>query len=376
MGTRGIIAVVAGGAWRGFEVPLDAGPDVAGVALLAALRTHGLVATRERIREARLVPRLRERAAPETHDARGDLQWAYFLEATTLRVFRKGLVASPNAPSLSGSWEEVSTHTIAVDGTATPPGFQIEERAPWPLIPIDDSWDPTEGPVLSDDTRVSDTEALARLETRRRFARHCAETDLALDEAHRLLEALVIERLVQAPRVYVCRQWTADSKYWTTQLGDRTLVYAPPGWGRDRAIVTETTDGVTREALTLYADGRQAEVEIQRSVWPAGPLTSVLRTAFLGPQWIFSIFDLLRARANPDGRGEVLERKKQSPEQATDWEVYAHPDGRVWSIRPSTKGFQLRLGDPDDDPVFKDRAGSPAAAITEQLAEGFVRRSS
>jgi hypothetical protein len=34
----------------------------------------------------------------------------------------------------------------------------------------------------------------------------------------------------------------------------------------------------------------------------------------------------------------------------------------------------LRLGAPDDDPVFKERPGDPDALIAEQLADGFVER--
>lgn len=374
MATRGLVIVVDDvGSWRGFELVADAGPAESGAQLIAALKTYGLAASAERIRGARLMPRMRDRAEPETHGTRGDLSWIYVVDpaARELRVFRHGLVASPNAPGLPGRWEEISKHAIGTDGTATPNTITFEERAPWPEIPVDDTWDPTEGLVLdrAATERFTDTEATARLETRRRFAR-------AKGDAKKL-EDLVHEMLFRKPwdgkppeRVYVTRRWTIGSKYWATPIGGSTLIYAPAGWGRD-SIRSYDDD---RETLTLFADGREVEVDIHRSAWPAGPLTAALKSAFVGPHWMFSVFDLVRAVRFPDLRGEALERMKQTPQDATDWAVYVHPDGRVWSIRPSTKGYQLRLGDPDDDPIFKDRAGSPETAVEEQLADGFIRR--
>ena len=57
----------------------------------------------------------------------------------------------------------------------------------------------------------------------------------------------------------------------------------------------------------------------------------------------------------------------------------ATSDGRVWAIRATKTGYQLRLGDPADDPVIKERPSRTTdneivRLVSEQLADGFVQQ--
>lgn len=59
--------------------------------------------------------------------------------------------------------------------------------------------------------------------------------------------------------------------------------------------------------------------------------------------------------------------------------MFHHPDGRIWAIRAAKGGYQLRLGDPKDDPVIKERPSRTTDVeilrlVGEQLADGFVRQ--
>lgn len=389
MSTRGIVAVIEHDGWRGFEIQGDAYPDGAGAELLRRLAALGLEATCKRIVSATLFPAMKDKATPASMHLRGDLAWAYMIDPSQreLRVYHEGAVSSPDAPKLFGTWGKVATHTIAADGSCTPPEMAVELPVPWPLLRVDDSWDPREGLTVdaARDQQQSDGEATARLATRRRIERDCKDAKLRVEDFYVRLEAIVVARLLRSPwgdlrprRVYIERRWTSTSKYWSLSLDGTMLAYPPAGWGRSQEG-SLFLDGGEITSLTLFVEpSHEAELDVQPDAVIDDPVVrDILRTAIHGSSWFFQMLDLLRARQLPDGRGEDLERMAQSPRDATDWQVFVHADGRVWAIRPSTKGFQLRLGDPDDDPVFKDRAGTAAdlaTLIDAQLADGFVRR--
>jgi hypothetical protein len=101
-------------------------------------------------------------------------------------------------------------------------------------------------------------------------------------------------------------------------------------------------------------------------------LESISISALPTEQWFFALLDLLRARYVPEPRREDLERLARPGSLEADWRVLRHPDGRVWSIRKSNTGFQLRLGAPDDDPVFKERVGDMDALVAEQIGRAHV----
>ena len=244
-------------------------------------------------------------------------------------------------------------------------------------VSIDAAWDAR---GWRDDETVNDTAARIRLGTRRRIARDCAAAGWTVPLFVLHATEMVTEAVMRAPwgapasRVHVMHDWTEHSKAWlSSPTGD--LVYPAGAWERGTAV---STDGTVREALWLYASGRKVEVAIDRGALTTDArMGSILRTALHGATWMFDLIDALRAESVPDPRGEALERMMQSPHEASDWQVFVHPDGRMWSIRQASDGYHLRIGAPDDDPVFKERRGRRAeldALIREQLAEGFVRR--
>jgi hypothetical protein len=376
---------LAGASWSGFEIQADAHPEWAGAELLRLLRVHGLVESCRRTTAARLFNNMHLRASPATHSMRGDLAWAYMIDPATreLRVYHEGAVASVDAPALLGTWGRVAVHTIHPDGSCTPPEMTVKLPEPWPLLRVDATWDPAEGLSLGAERaqRDSDAEATARLATRRRIVRDCVATSLDVDDFYSRVEQLLTERFLREPwgerspgHVYIERQWTSGSKYWSLALDGTTLMYPPAGWGRaETGIPNPDVEGI----VLFVEPDRKLELDVHRDRLVVDPIVrSILRTAIHAVPWVFAMLDLVRARQVPDPRGEELERLAQSPRDASDWQVFEHPDGRIWSIRASAKGYQLRLGDPADDPLFKERAGK-AADMTElidaQLSDGFVR---
>lgn len=368
MGTRGIVAVVEGGSWRGFYNHFDSYPEGLGVNLLIALRKHGRLDAARRIREARLISSANERATPEKFANAGDLEWFYLLDANAglLRVFVNGLNASASAPKgfVHAKWQEVAEFSIDETGRSTPEEMKVVVPPPWPALPVLEGWP------------ADDPGATRRLDVRRRFERDATAAGLTFDGACELFEQAVSEALFHAPwkqpaqpELFVRMRWSASSSYLAVHLAGLTLRYPSDEWSR----TTEAT-------LHLFSmPQNEAELSLTRAevlghVDQARTLESIAISALPAERWFFALLDLLRARRIADPRGEELERLAKPPQLADDWRVFFHPDGRVWSVRKSSGGFQLRLGAPDDDPVFKERTGDPDTLIREQLADGFAER--
>jgi hypothetical protein len=372
MGTRGLIAVVDGTFWRGFYRHLDCYPEGAGVELVALLGKHGLERCAQRIVSATLMENCGERATPATHGNQGDLEWFYLLDVAgrTLTVYCQGPRATPGGPSGFESWSrwvEAARLAVAPDGRCTPPTLQVSVPAPWPQLAVTPAW--------PDDDRA----AVLRLDVRKRVTRDALAAGFTEVGFHALLEFAVTEAILQAPwprevgaELFVMMPWTTNSTYLRLQLGQFTLHYPADSWSRR-----------TEPALSLFSPtAGEVEVSVERAdllvrLPERQRVEGIFISALPSEGWLFAIFDLLRARTVPDLRGEEVVRLALPPQQADDWRVFLHPDGRVWSIRPAHGGFQLRLGAPDDDPVFKERKGSNDERdrlIAEQLADGFVER--
>lgn len=375
------MAVVQGDSWAGFEIQADAYPEWAGAALLRALREHGLDDVCRKIREARLFPTMRDRATASSHAERGDLTWVYVIdpERRKLRVYCTGAVASAHPLALRGSWREVSAHDVTDEGRCQPMTMMVKLTPPWPLLRVADTWDLT-------DPKETDRHAAARLESRRKIERDCAAAGLTAAEFVQQLERAFAEALTASfgpepvRRVYVAMECTSESYYWSVQLGGLELRYPGSAWSRWNAV---ERDGGEGQSLRLFVEpDRRATLDarpeaiIAHAAERAG-LREVLISALPRAGWFFWFFDLVRARAIPDPRGEALERATTPPALADDWEVFTHLDGRIWAIRRSKNGFQLRLGDPSDDPIFRDRVASAAGyqdLVQSQLSAGFVRQ--
>lgn len=355
MGTRGIVAVVDGSSWRGFYLQLDAYPEGLGQQLLDALRTHGVTKTAQRIRDAQLVSDGRERATPATFGRNGDLAWFYLLDEAhgVLRVFSGGVTASPNAPAGFEHcvWREVATIATA----SLPQKLKVERPPPWTQLAVLSGWD------------ADDRAAAMRLDVRRRVARDAK----SVDAVHQSFERLLVDAFTKAPwkkplgaQLFITREWTKSSAWLVVRLGGIAVHYAADEWGRHDSGKLEL----------FQPPNEYAEVNCTREalfgVEPA--LIDLLTSAFPSRHTLFAVRDFLRSRQVPDDRGEEAERLALPAQLADDWRVFTHADGRVWSIRKSATGFQLRLGAPDDDPVFKDRSGDLSAVIAEQLADGFI----
>ncbi len=383
MSTRGIIAVVDGDRWKGFEVRADAQPDGVGVMLVKIIQELGFDVACTRARTASLFQKMRDKADQTSYANRADMQWIYFLDpvAKTLRAFYSGARQEAGAPTLPGAWTQGALLQFHADGTSTPPELVVDLPWQWPLIRVDDAWDLGKELVPSAVSR-EDSAATVRLATRRRIERECTAAGWTLDDFWKRVTAILTSRFFQAPwseparRVYVTSDWTANTVLWDMTLDAGVLVYPAGMWERDHAI---ETDGTTREVVKLFAEPNTVAVDIDRATLTGtdATLQAILRTALHGPTWLFDLLDALRARTVPDPRGEELERLALKPRDADDWQVFVHPDGRMWSIRLSTNGYHLRIGAPDDEPVFKERRATEAQLdelIREQLAEGFVRR--
>ena len=378
MSTRGIVArEVDDDAWIGFEIPADAYPEWAGAEVLRLLRACGLAEFCRRTREARLFPKMHVRATLASHETRGDLQWAYFIDPRrrTLRVFSRGIVASTHAPKLAGRWGEVAVHELTDDGGCQPPTMNVTVPVPWPLFPVTNTWELT-------NSKETDAHAVARLENRRKLERDSAAAGLETSELIRSIASTIADTLT-APfgrdrerRVFIAMEWTSDSFYWSVQLGDLEVRYPATAWSRTGAVASDAT-GAQRVGVFAEPDGT-ATIDMQYdAIVERSRERAILVSALPRAGWLFWFFDVVRAHAIPDLRGEELERQALPPRLADDWETLVHPDGRIWSIRRSKTGYQLRLGDPADDPIFKERTATPSdydVLVREQLAEGFARR--
>jgi hypothetical protein len=352
MSTRGIVAVVDNNSWSGFEIQADAYPEWAGVEVLRLLREHGLDEFCRRTREARLFAKMTVRATPTSHSGRGDLEWAYLVDpiGRKLRVFKEGAVISAHAPKLTGKWGEVAVHDLADDGGCQPPSMNVKLPVPWPLLPVVDTWE-------LDDPKQTDAYATARLENRRKIERDCTAAGLEVAFFIQQLESAFADAFgVATTRAFIAMEWTSDSFYWSVQLAGIEVRYPATTWCR--------TGAVQGDAIEVFVEpDRSVEIDVsyeaiaERASVRAG-LREILVSALPRTGWLFWFFDLVRARAVPDLRGEALERMALPPSLADDWDAFTHPDGRVWSIRRSKTGYQLRLGDPTDDPIFKQRTAS------------------
>jgi hypothetical protein len=389
MSTRGIVAVQAEGAWSGFEIKADAYPDGAGVKVLKLLAELGLEEFCQRTVQARLFSGMRERASAATHGDRGDLSWVYLVRPATrtLEVWCQGMLEeTPGGLGLSGRWGEVGRHHIGADGTVTPPKMQVVLPAPWPFFRVGAAWEESEF-----------KHGRSRLETRRRVDRECASSGLSVQAFLDLVSHAICETLFSAPwtgrrspspmsRVYVPFLWSpTEDVNWSVRLAGLEIFYPPPA-RRWNLVRTDIEGGESLEFWT--ADDATAVVDVRRSEIVkvlgdrAEPIFNLLITA-LASDWIFAFFDLVRATQIEDRQGDQAEA---AATEAVDrehgrlpWRVFRHPDGRVWAIRPVAAGYQLRLGEPADDPVLKDRPTKTpdaeiARLISEQLADGFVQQ--
>ena len=386
MSTRGIVAVSnALGGFTGFEVRSDAFPAWAGVEVFRLLKELGLTEFCKRTRSARLFLNMRERATQETHGNRQDIAWIYLVdrEEKTLRIFGLWPIPAANAPKIPGSWGEIAVHQIEDDGTCNPEAINLDLPTPWQHLAIDDRW--VSG---ADHSADSDRAAAIRLSARRQVAEQLGEADIEEDSLRAGVGRILRDTIASAPwasgvkpkRVYTAMPWTRGSMYWRIDIEGLELLYPPPGVARVRSVQApamgqEIVTFVTESAPSAELDiGRDA---LSRKAKKDDALFAILLASLPTTGWFFALCDLYRAMQVTDPRGEEFERLGQSAETASDWQVFDHPDGRVWSVRASTKGYQLRLGKPDDDPVFKERVGTTAdlvGLIEEQRAEGFVPR--
>ena len=256
------------------------------------------------------------------------------------------------------------------DGTPSAPAFAfVEPRLPPTRTNILPGWQPS---YLEADA--------ARTETRSRVERDCANADLPAAVFVGAVAHAVATTFSQAewegkaaPLTRVCVPLGGD--FWSVRLGALEVCYPPPN-GRGRLVDTNI-DG--SETLTVFSqDEGVAKIDIRRSA-VARQVTeerarvgNVLMSALHPPEWIFRFLDLARALQVPEAVAAPA-----APFIRPAWKVFRHPDGRVWAIRPGGPGYLLRLGDPADEPVVKERKSTHASAeisrlITEQRADGFV----
>jgi hypothetical protein len=236
------------------------------------------------------------------------------------------------------------------------PVFKVVERASVPLTEIE---------VLAgwpEDERAStQRETVRGLVSREApsvglsFVGVCDKLEMALSDALR-----AIAWPVETTKLYVRLPGLDKPRYLAVKLGELVLHYPADLEHRyfsSSAVILETSSG-DAQTLTLHrarmlGAGHQSEA-VER----------VLRVALSTDEWLFSALDLIRERR--------LVPVAAKPSDRT-WRVFSHPDGRVWSVAPTSEGFWLRLGAPDDDPVIKERKGEALQPlIDEQLAEGFV----
>lgn len=366
MGTRGIVAVAEAGSWRGFYNHYDSYPDGLGEQLLAAFRKHGLEKSVEKIRAARLIDGAKERATPAEFADNGDLEWFYLLEPSTgvLRVFTGGIQNSPFAPTGFKHlvWREVATFTLAANGASKPAQMNFKLPPPWLDIPELEGW--------PDD----DAAAAMRHDVRRRLERDALAAGFTVEGLYALYEQALSEAFFHAPwpgpanpDVYLPSHWGTESRWLTVSLAGLRVHYASRVSWRVEAPKLELFCAPDLECSVPHT----REDVFVHSAQPR-VLHAISISALPNEKWLYALLDALRARRVPDPRGAELIRLATPAAKADDWRVFYHPDGRVWSIRPSTGGFQLRLGAPDDDPVFKERKGDMNALIAEQVADGFV----
>lgn len=369
MGTRGIVAVAEGGSWRGFYKHLDSYPEGVGEALLAALRKHGLQKTVEKIRAARLIDGSNTRATPAEFADNGDLEWFYLLDPATgaLKVFTGGLRNSPTAPIGFHHlvWREVAQFEVAANGATKPSTMNFKVAGPWLEIPVLDGWP------------KDDTAAATRLDVRRRLERDAVASGLTPAGLYELYEHALSEAFFHAPwaapanpNLYLPAQWGPESTWLTVSLAGLRVHYASAAYARIDAPQLMLFCAPDLECVLPHTRDDFFKHAAQPRV-----LHAISISALPTERWLYALLDALRARHVPDPRGEELLRLATPARLADDWRVFVHADGRIWSIRPSAGGFQLRLGAPDDDPVFKERKGDMKALIAEQLADGFVERS-
>lgn len=389
MSTRGILAVEQDGAWKGFYIRSDAYPAWAGAELFTALKANGFAGTCAKVEGARLFEGMRERATPTTHANRGDLEWIYFLKPATktVHVYAQGAFgASLALPGLRGTWAEMSVHTVTNEGRIDPPELKVEFPVPWPHFPVAEGW-----------KEATTEQAYVRLDTRKRIARDCDAAGLTVNGFLELVGHAICEAIFQAEwkgtrsdgpltRVYVPFRWSTGSVNWRVRLGSLEVLYPPPG-PRGNIVHTDSTGA---ERIGVWAPGgAEAAVEIRRSqvTRALGPNAKaaydILMSAVPSVDWVLAFFDQVRALQVPDGEadaaGAVVFEAASREQGLLPWQVFHHPDGRIWAIRAAKNGYQLRLGDPKDDPVIKERPSRTTDVeilrlVGEQLADGFVRQ--
>lgn len=269
--------------------------------------------------------------------------------------------------------ERCGSVTFAADGTVSA-GKLLEREPPpkWLRAPVDPGWGGS-----------ADADLAARADVARRVERDAAAAGLTTLGFIELMTHAVTETFFAAAwpegtgplRHLLFRGSWGVNVFWRVKLGEVLVDYPTPS---ERAELIERPDG--SELVTAHDEGgRSVEVDVRRAVvtLPLGErskvLSNILLSALPSAKWLYAFFDLARATQVPDSLSvQVPAAPSQSP-----WRAFHHPDGRRWAIRAGGKGYLLRLGDPSDDPVIKERPSKSVdadieALIAEQLADGFV----
>lgn len=304
------------------------------------------------------------RVAPDETD---NTCWVYLFDvaARRLDVF---------ATHADASGELVGSVSFAADGTATPAKLEIVEPPPkWTRAPIADTWDDS-----------TEQQLALRADVARRVERDCSAAGLTVAGFVELVGHALVETIFQAqwkgrtspaPLTRVCLppRWGSDV-LWRVKLGDLEVLYPPPG---ERTPLETRLSG--EELLTVaLPDLGGAQLDARRSVVAralgghAQAATNILISALPTIDWVYAFLDLARGTQVPDSLVVKTPAVSQPP-----WRVFHHADGRAWAIRRGGAGYLLRLGDPKDDPVLKERPSKNADAeidrlVREQLADGFV----
>jgi len=360
-------------AWRGVYHHWGGQPDDLGAELIASVaRAKGDLAAVVRelidaapngwasLAEGRQLEDLTSVGPEDT----GNVAYAYVFDLGARRL-------DAFATHADASGERGGSVFFRADGTCASDGFAfVEPPAPPAPVTIHFQWQPA-GPE----------HAAARAETRLRVERDCANANLPVDTFLELASRAIVEAFTRAdwegkaaPLRSVFMPRAGD--FWRVRLGELDVHYPLPDCRRD-AVRTDI-DG--NETLTAFSqDEAYAKLDVRRSAIARrvtgehqARVGNVLLSAVHPPAWIFSFFDLVRATQIPD-EGP----KPAAPMTKPPWKVFRHSDGRVWAIRPGGPGYLLRLGEPTDDPVIKERQskdvpGDIARLIAEQRADGFI----
>ncbi|MDP1826287.1 MAG: hypothetical protein Q8L48_23670 [Archangium sp.] len=363
-------------AWRGVYHHWDGQPDGLGEELLArVLRFKGnLPQVVKQVIDAAprgwssLLNNEKTDGLPVSPKDTGNTCYVYLFDvgARRLDVF---------ATHSEAEGERCGSVTFAADG-AMSAGRLLEREPPpkWLRAPVDPGWGGS-----------SDADVSVRADVARRVERDATEAGLTTLGFIELMTHAVTETFFAATwpegtgplRHLLFRGAWGVNVFWRVRLGEVIVDYPTPS---ERADLVSRPDG--GELVTLHDErGGSVQVDVRRAVvtLPLGAratvLSNILLSALPSAQWLYAFFDLARATQIPDSLAvKVPAAASQAP-----WSVFHHPDGRRWAIRAGGTGYLLRLGDPSDDPVIKERPTKTAAReicalIAEQVSDGFVQQ--